>query len=117
MRVSQSSDDENGQAHGQAYRLDQWYPTGEPLRVQDLSISGHSGFIIGGQFAKGLKGKREFSFESVSEKEWGETVVRHTIKHGDAGKNLKIELQVQTKQETPGLPTFATSDRKLTVSN
>jgi hypothetical protein len=30
---------------------------------------------------------------------------------------LRVELQVQTKQEMPGLPTLATSDWKFTVSN
>jgi hypothetical protein len=93
-----------------------WYG-GEPMRAQDLIISGHSGFIIGGQLAQGLEGKQDFPFESVSEKEWGEIVVSYTIKPEDAGKELKLELQVQTKQEMPGLPTLATSDWKFTVSN
>jgi hypothetical protein len=92
-----------------------WYG-GEPLRVQDAVISGHSGFIIGGQLAQGLEGKQDFQFESVGEKEWGELAVSYTIKPEDAGKELTIELQVQSKQEMPGLPTLATSEWKFAVS-
>jgi hypothetical protein len=47
----------------------------------------------------------------------GEIVVSYTIKPEDAGKDLRLALQVQTKQEMPGLPTLATSDWKFTVSN
>jgi len=93
-----------------------WYG-GEPMRVQDVIISGHSGFIVGGQLAQGLEGKQDFPFESVGERNWGEIVVSYTIQPEDAGKDLKLELQVQTKQEMPGLPTLATSDWKFTVSD
>lgn len=93
-----------------------WYG-GEPMRVQDLIISGHGGFVVGGQLAQRLEGTQDFLFESVGEKDWGEIVVSYTIKPEDAGKDLKLELQVQTKQEMPGLPTLATSDWKFTVSN
>ena len=87
------------------------------MRVQDLIISGHGGFVVGGQLAQGLEGTQDFLFESVGEKDWGEIVVSYTIKPEDAGKDLRVELQVQTKQEMPGLPTLATSDWKFTVSN
>jgi len=90
---------------------------GEPMRVQDVLISGHSGFIVGGQLAQGLEGNQDFLFESVGEKEWGEMVVSYTVKPEDAGKDLKVELTVQSKQEMPGLPTLATSDWKFTVSD
>jgi hypothetical protein len=43
--------------------------------------------------------------------------ISYTIKPEDVGKDLRVELQVQTKQEMPGLPTLATSDWKFTVSN
>ena len=92
-----------------------WYG-GEPMRVQDLVISGHGGFVVGGQLAQGLEGTQDFLFESVGEKDWGEIVVSYTIKPEDAGKDLRVELQVQTKQEMPGLPTLATSDWKFTVT-
>lgn len=90
---------------------------GEPMRVQDVLISGYSGFIVGGQLAQGLEGNQDFLFESVGEKEWGEMVVSYTVKPEDAGKDLKVELTVQSKQETPGLPTLATSEWKFTVSD
>ena len=93
-----------------------WYG-GEPMRVQDLIISGYGGFVVGGQLAQGLEGTQDFLFESVGEKDWAEIVVSYTIKPEDAGKDLRVELQVQTKQEMPGLPTLATSDWKFTVSN
>jgi len=93
-----------------------WYG-GESMYVQDVVISGHSGFIIGGQLAQGLEGKQDFLFESAGEKEWVEIVVSYTVKPEDAGKDLKFELQVQAKQETPGLPTLATSDWKFTVND
>ncbi len=93
-----------------------WYG-GEPMRVQDLVISGHSGFTAGDQLLQGLEGMQDFQFESVGEKEWGELSVRYTIKPEDAGKDLSFLLQVQTKQEMPGLPTLATSDWKFTVSD
>jgi hypothetical protein len=90
---------------------------GEPLRVQDLVISGHSGFMAGDKLLQGLEGMQDFQFESIGEKEWGELAVSYTIKPEDAGKDLSFLLQVQTKQEMPGLPTLATSDWKFTVSN
>lgn len=90
---------------------------GEPMRVQDVVISGHSGFMANDQLLQGLEGTQDFQFESVGEKEWGEIVVSYTIKPEDAGKELKFLLQVQTKQEMPGLPTLATSDWKFTVSD
>jgi hypothetical protein len=93
-----------------------WYG-GESMRVQDLTISGHSGFMIGDQLVQGLEGMQPYPFESLGENEWGEIVVSYTIKPEDAGKDLRVELQVQTKQEMPGLPTLATSDWKFTVSN
>lgn len=93
-----------------------WYG-GESMRVQDVIISGHSGFLANDQLLQGLEGTQDFQFESVGEKEWGEIVVSYTIKPEDAGKELKFLLQVQTKQEMPGLPTLATSDWKFTVSD
>lgn len=90
---------------------------GEPMRVQDVIISGHSGFIANDQLLQGLEGTQDFLFESVGEKDWGEISVTYTVKPEDAGKELKFLLQVQTKQEMPGLPTLATSDWKFTVSN
>jgi hypothetical protein len=93
-----------------------WYG-GEPMRVQDVIISGHSGFVANDQLLQGLEGTQDFQFESVGEKDWGEIVVQYTIKPEDAGKELKFLLQVQTKQEKPGLPTLATSDWKFKVSN
>jgi len=93
-----------------------WYG-GESMRVQDVIISGHSGFLANDQLLQGLEGTQDFQFESVGEKEWGEIVVSYTIKPEDTGKELKFLLQVQTKQEMPGLPTLATSDWKFTVSN
>ena len=92
-----------------------WYG-GEPMRVQDLFISGHSGFMAGDQLLQGLEGGQDFQFESVGEKEWGELSVSYTIKPEDAGKELKFLLQVQSKKEMPGFPTLATSDWKFTVT-
>ena len=93
-----------------------WYG-GEPMRVQDLFISGHSGFMAGDQLLQGLEGMQDFQFESVGEKEWGELSISYTIKPEDAGKDLSFLLQVQSKKETPGFPTLATSDWKFTVTN
>jgi hypothetical protein len=93
-----------------------WYG-GEPMRVQDLFISGHSGFMAGDQLLQGLEGMQDFQFESVGEKEWGELSISYTIKPEDAGKELKFLLQVQSKKEMPGFPTLATSDWKFTVTN
>lgn len=90
---------------------------GEPMRVQDVIISGHSGFLANDQLLQGLEGTQDFQFESVGEKEWVEITVAYTVKPEDAGKELKFLLQVQSKQEMPGLPTLATSDWKFTVSN
>lgn len=89
---------------------------GEPLRVQDVIISGHSGFLANDQLLQGLEGTQDFLFESVGEKDWGELTVTYTVKPEDAGKELKFLLQVQTKQELPGLPSLATTDWKFTVS-
>lgn len=93
-----------------------WYG-GEPLRVNDLVISGHSGFIAGDKLLQGLDGLLDFPFESVGEKDWGELSISYTIKPEDAGKELKFLLQVQSKQEPPGFPTIATSDWKVKVSD
>lgn len=93
-----------------------WYG-GEPMRVQDLFISGHSGFMAGDQLLQGLEGMQDFQFESVGEKEWGELSISYTIKPEDAGKDLSFLLQVQSKKETPGFPTLATSDWKFTVTD
>ena len=93
-----------------------WYG-GEPMRVQDLFISGHSGFTGGDQLLQGLEGAQDFLFESVGEKEWGELVVSYTIKPEDAGKELKFLLQVQSKKEMPGFPSLATSNWKFTVTD
>jgi len=90
---------------------------GEPLRVQDVIISGHSGFTLNDQLAQGLEGTQDFAFESVGEKDWAELSVSYTIKPEDAGKKLEFLLQVQTKDEAAGLPTLATSDWKFTVSD
>jgi hypothetical protein len=92
-----------------------WYG-GEPMRVQDLFISGHSGFVAGDQLLQGLESMQDFQFESVGEKEWEELSVVYTIKPEDAGKELKFLLQVQSKKEIPGFPTLATSDWKFTVA-
>lgn len=92
-----------------------WYG-GETMRVQDLFISGHSGFIAGDQLLQGLEGMQDFQFESVGEKEWAELPVAYTIKPEDAGKELRFLLQVQSKKELPGFPTLATSDWKFTVT-
>lgn len=109
-----SSDDVGGTVKFSA--LFGWYG-GEPMRVQDLLISGHSGFMAGDQLLQGLEGMQDFQFESVGEKEWGELSVSYTIKPEDAGKELKFLLQVQSKKELPGFPTLATSDWKFTVNN
>ena len=93
-----------------------WYG-GEPLRVQDLVISGHSGFTANDELVQGLEGLQDFLFESVGEKEWGELSLSYTIKTEDAGKELEFLLQVQSKKELPGLPTIATSGWKFTVSD
>jgi hypothetical protein len=93
-----------------------WYG-GEPLRVQDLVISGHSGFTANDELVQGLEGLQDFLFESIGEKEWSELSLTYTIKPENAGKELEFLLQVQSKQELPGLPTIATSDWKFTVSD
>ena len=90
---------------------------GEPMRVQDLFISGHSGFMAGDQLLQGLEGTQDFLFESVGEKDWGEVVVNYTIKPEDAGKDLKFLLQVQSKKEMPGFPNIATSNWSFTVAD
>lgn len=93
-----------------------WYG-GEPTRVQDLFISGHSGFLANDELLQGLEGLRDFQFESVGEKDWGELSVSYTIKPGDADKELKFLLQVQSKKEMPGFPVIATSEWKFTLSD
>jgi hypothetical protein len=90
---------------------------GEPMRVQDLFISGHSGFVAGDQLLQGLEGLQDFQFESVGEKKWGEVSVSYTFKPEDAGKELKFLLQIQSKSELSGFPNLATSDWKITVSD
>lgn len=93
-----------------------WYG-GESLRVKDLLISGHSGFMAGDKLLQGLDGLLDFPFELIGEKEWGELSISYTIKPEDVGKELKFLLQVQSKQEARGFPTIATSDWKVTVSD
>jgi hypothetical protein len=93
-----------------------WYG-GEPPRVQDLIISGHSGFTANDKLLQGLEGLQDFRFESIEEKDWAALSVSYIVKLEDAGKELKFLLQVQTKQETPGLPTLTTSGWKFTVSD
>ncbi len=90
---------------------------GEPMRVQDLFISGHSGFVAGDQLLQGLGGLHDFQFESVGAKNWGEVSVSYTFKPEDAGKELKFLLQIQSKSELPGFPNLATSAWKITVSD
>jgi hypothetical protein len=87
------------------------------MRVRDLLISGHSGFMADHQLFQGLEDMQDTQFESVGVRGWGEFSVSYTIKPQDAGKELKFLLQVQSKKELPGFPTLATSHWKLTVSD
>ena len=60
------------------------------MRVQDLFISGHNGFMADHQLFQRLEGMQDIQFESVGEKEWGELSVSYTIEPEDAGKELKL---------------------------
>jgi len=93
-----------------------WYG-GQPGRINDLYLSQEwCGFFVGDTLVQGMESGQDFEFGTVREKEWEKIPISYKIRREDIGKDLRFLVQVQSRNEEPGLPTLATADWKVTVT-
>ena len=93
-----------------------WYG-GEPGRSKDLYLSKEwCGFFFGDTLVQGMENGQNFEFRSVRKKEWVKISISYKIRREDIGQDLRFLVQVQSRNEGPGLPVLATADWKVTVT-
>lgn len=93
-----------------------WYG-GQPSRSNDLYLSQEwCGFFVGDTLVQGMESGQDFEFGTVREKEWEKISISYKIRREDIGQDLRFLIQVQSRNEGPGLPTLATADWKVTVT-
>ncbi|MCX6971106.1 MAG: hypothetical protein NTV93_13280 [Verrucomicrobia bacterium] len=73
-------------------------------------------FFFGDTLVQGMENGQNFEFGSVREKEWEKISISYKIRREDIGQDLRFLVQVQSRNEVPGLPVLATADWKVTVT-